>query len=179
MDTAQKIGKLITEEENRDAIHVAVLPVTATTKLLPGEPVGQDGDRDFPIGIVDPFLTKPVLKGQKFWLFLYPGTITSLRHDWTHPAVPNSDGITITTGYSSSDRREAQTWIEDYASELGISFNELVDGLEDYLANGSYFSLGSTFDGIQTNHTLFAKYEIWKNCKIPDDMKEDFFSCSC
>jgi hypothetical protein len=44
------------------------------------------GPCDQPIGVVDPFLVKPVEPGQRFWLFLYPGSITGLRHVWSHPA---------------------------------------------------------------------------------------------
>jgi hypothetical protein len=90
-----KLGSLITDgDRRRDAIHIAVAPVTAAEPLAPGQhvgfiPSGQTetvGLADRLIGIVDPFLTNPVEPGQRFWLFLYPNTVTSLRHVWTHPA---------------------------------------------------------------------------------------------
>jgi hypothetical protein len=90
-----RLGSLITDgDRRRDAIHVAVAPVTAAEPLAPGQHVGfvpanqteTVGPTDRPIGIVDPFLTAPVEPGQRFWLFLYPNTVTSLRHVWTHPA---------------------------------------------------------------------------------------------
>jgi hypothetical protein len=79
------------EHARRDAVHVAVAPVVAAAHLLPGQHVGvladgRAGADEEPIGVVDPFLTEAVRPGQRFWLLLYPGTITSLRHVWTHPA---------------------------------------------------------------------------------------------
>lgn len=78
-------------DPRRDAVHVAIAPVVAGEKLYPGDPVGLYGGKAFdnvgePIGIVNPFLANPVLGGETFYLFLYPNTVTSLRHTWTHPA---------------------------------------------------------------------------------------------
>lgn len=86
------VGFTPPENSRRDAIHVAVIPVTASETLDPGEPVGLDSDGGFcwvddePIGVVDPFLKGAVMKGEQFWLFLFPNTVTHLRHAWSHPA---------------------------------------------------------------------------------------------
>lgn len=74
----------------RDAIHSAVAPAEAGVALEPGQHVARSSDGTFTpvgkkIGIVDPYLKSPVAKGEMFWLFLYPGSVTSLRHVWTHP----------------------------------------------------------------------------------------------
>ena len=77
-DTLKLIGKPITEEVGRDAVHIAVIPMVATRLMKPGEHLQN--------GIVDPFLKEMVPVGERYWLFLYPATITSLRHVWQHPA---------------------------------------------------------------------------------------------
>ncbi len=95
MDPEPRFGQLIEDgERRRDAVHIAVAPVTATERLVPGQHVGLVEEANFElvgscennIGLVDPFLTQEVEPGQRFWLFLYPGTITGLRHVWTHPS---------------------------------------------------------------------------------------------
>jgi hypothetical protein len=86
------LGNLPDDDARRDAVHIAVAPVVAGSRLQPGRRVGLASDgRAYSvqveqIGVVDPFLTEPVEAGQRFWLFLYPNTVTSLRHVWTHPA---------------------------------------------------------------------------------------------
>jgi hypothetical protein len=89
------IGELCTEDARRDAIHIAIAPVVSRQPLQSGDRVALDErgtafcveeNDSRAIGIVDPFLRTQVQRGDKFWLFLYPNSITNLRHVWEHPA---------------------------------------------------------------------------------------------
>ena len=94
-DALATLGTIITPEEKRDAIHLAVIPVQATEQFFPGDHVTTEGDQAYAcssnesVGIVDPFLTERVAKGQWFWLIIKPREITSLRHVWAHPHFPD------------------------------------------------------------------------------------------
>ena len=118
-----KLGQLIETETFRDAFHIAVAPVTAGEKLSPGDhigflPDGAVGEATANIGIVDPFLKKTVKKGDKFWLFLYPNTVTSLRHNWEHPAFSEKKCEEVV-----SDKSFSEKWMRQWAvRHMGIDY---------------------------------------------------------
>lgn len=95
-DHVKLVGKLVEGDPGRDAIHIAIIPMVAISDLQPGQHLRS--------GIVDPYLKEPVKRGEKFFLFLYPGTVTSLRHVWTHPAFAD-ESIP-----SPKRRSEADVW---------------------------------------------------------------------
>ena len=104
-DNIPNLGEVFSLLARRDAIHVSVAPVEAGENLLPGQHVGvmnnmaynTKGRSFINIGVVDPFLTrKTVRKGTKFWLFIYPGTVTSIQHQWTHPSFDKDDDDYVT-----------------------------------------------------------------------------------
>lgn len=112
MNEATQLGQLIENGNgHRDAVHIAVAPVTAAEKLRPGQHVGfaHEGNRalvaptDRNIGIVDPFLSNDVEAGQQFWLLLFPNTVTGMRHVWSHPAFQLQHKLAETNNVRRSD----------------------------------------------------------------------------
>ena len=128
-----KLGTTPVAGANRDAIHIAVAPVTCDEIVRPGQHVAIAGDGNKvyvegeAVGIVDPFLTGLVPIGTPFWLLLYPQTITSLRHEWTHPAFANAP---VSPAVELSN-----AWLRRFASRVGFSYDDLV-GLADDLQHG-------------------------------------------
>lgn len=120
------IGKLIDQERHRDAIHVAVAPVIAAYTLVIGSHVciREDGKAAYgsgAIGIVDPFLTVAPKEGDQFYIFLYPGSITSLRHDWVHPAF--KDAVPAKE-QPRSDKAASEAWLRQYALRVNSHYED-------------------------------------------------------
>lgn len=117
------LGQIITTPQARDAIHVAVAPVIASETLHPGQHIGLVKDSTTHataltthIGIVDPYLRHQVSKGQQFWLFLYPQTVTGLRHDWSHPAWP--EATIVPAPVVAPAMSESETWLREYVRKV-------------------------------------------------------------
>jgi uncharacterized protein (TIGR02996 family) len=79
-----KLGEAPPQGAGRDAVHVAVIPMIALQDLTPGQRLRG--------GVADPFRQGVIAKGDRYWLCLYPGTVTSLRHVWTAPGFAEEAG---------------------------------------------------------------------------------------
>lgn len=106
-----KLGRILGDNEKRDAIHVAIAPVWSRQVMRPGQRVSlvlgsstqvqaTEPSQDS-IGIVDPFLEGGIAPHQKFWILLFQGTTTGLRHDWSHPKF--KDDQDLNADYDSND----------------------------------------------------------------------------
>lgn len=186
----ETLGKLISENERRDAIHVAIAPVLATEKLFPGQPIsvvkGESSSAEPHIGIVDPFLKGGVFPGQRFWLFLYPNTVTGMRHHWSHPAFSEEDAAEPSSGTAWEEMlNESREWIQSFANEAGLSFDEIVDIGVNYIDSGEfhteYHTERSRDAALDRNPEEFWHHiHILTGKKIPEDDKDDMpFNCTC
>lgn len=185
-DTQSLIGKLIEGHQDRDAIHVAVAPITAPHDLLPGQHVNAKGEGLAPVvGIVDPYLTQTIRKGERCWLFLYPNTVTGLRHDWAHPAFEQTGRIHIPAGASKEEVR-----LREIAAAIGIGYDEMMYGADEWVDT----SVGAKWGGVYLTQQgseswrdefpryvdeFWRLYEVVRGKPVPDEHKASFFSCSC
>lgn len=174
-----KLGQIISGEQHRDAIHIAVAPVMAGHTLKPGEHVGfmangRTGVVAETIGIVDPFLKDEVELGERFWLFLYPNTVTSLRHEWSHPSF----ALEPILERPSSEIKKSIDWISNFAIDLGVPENEL-------MVMASLSDDGSICFGNETNYAGSEDVqEFWKHFQIVTGKKvavqpDSTFRCAC
>lgn len=183
------LGKIIPEDvvQEKDAIHVAVAPVRAGERLEPGdrinfEPNGTVGLSSAPIGIVDPFLPEAVEEGERFWMYLFPGTITSLRHDWTHPSF---------TAESKVDREGSEMWLKAFVDRQGLPPYEDLIALatgRELVGRDEHGNYGAAIDG--DTFTIYGRDaygeipdEFWNHVEIVTGMRfpirPKYFRCSC
>jgi hypothetical protein len=130
------LGQILDTDARRDAIHIAIAPVVALEALKPGQRIGvKDGQatsavKDHEtIGVVDPYLRRTVETGQRFWLFLYPNSITTLRHEWVHPAFSHQEPMD-----------ELQVAAEMVAQQCGKTYAALMDDAREFVSSLEYSS---------------------------------------
>lgn len=131
----------VPDSQRRDAIHVAVIPVTLRTAMAPGTHVGVElrddeycasQDTKPHIGVIDPFRQENMDANTRAWLFLYPGTARSLHHVWEHPTL--DDKLV---------KARALDIVLNMATDIGCSHLELMETARNNLHGGDeYIRLG-------------------------------------
>ena len=178
----RSLGRLVTDDQPRDAVHIAVVPVVAGEDTWAGQHVGlEEGKlsrKAKNIGVVDPFLTVPVKAGEKCWLFLYPGSITSLSHLWSHPAFDQQDAGRISKDVHIA---KSKAWIAEHAELLGLSADVLMENGSSWLEYDDYIvQHGSERWRDNFNPTEFwHHYEVITGKVVPEDKKQSFYCCTC
>jgi hypothetical protein len=189
-ETLKALGKLVVGEPPRDAVHIAVIPVknSSYAELRPGCRVhisyiagegataweATDYDENEWDGVVDPYLAAPVPEGASFWMFLRPGSITSLRHEWTHPAFPSAMAV-------PGSRDASEAWLRDYCERYRGDYEEMIK----VASTGGYYSWGDD-DGPPGYRGTACETEFWMHVEIVCGKRFDnahregvHFSCSC
>lgn len=206
-DALETLGMIHTREEKRDAIHLAVLPVEAGEKLSPGEHLYLKDGKAFgmygggptaertAIGIVDPFLVQRVKPGERFWLVIFPRVITSLRHVWTHPQLPDEVGV---SAVKTENQQESEDWLRNWCSRSDITYDHLLEfakrGVVDSGEDRDYYGRhlyeyqnyggneGYLFGNGTDAHGVIPA-EVWDHVKIVIGQEPIYrplhFSCSC
>ncbi len=170
MDT---IGTLLEGLQERDAIHIAIAPVIAGHNLLyPGNRIGfiKDDNRTVgataskKIGIVDPFLIEPLKTGEQFWMFLFPNTITSLKHNWTHPDF----------SLNADKKESSKQWITNWAAGYGMDYDYAMK-----CGDNEDFFLGEVYND-QIPSEFWIHYEILTGRKVSENTRNrTYFHCAC
>ena len=181
MSNEIRLGVAPDEGAGRDSVHVPVIPVTAQAhfrggsfaRLVPGttdQITRCYAPEHVPIGVVDPFLPQDFIVeiGQKVWLCLLPGSITSLRHEWRHPAFDPEAVV------PASER-----WLREFGAAYGIVYNDLLYYAAGYLNRGEYLTRGAEFEGESVPDEFWDHYEKVTGAVVPANLRGSFFSCSC
>lgn len=173
-----KLGQLVTGKPERDAVHIAVIAVRAGDALQPGQPVCmRDGDahptdRAHVIGVVDPFLDWGPSRGDRFWLFLVPGSITSLRHEWACPAFRGGEQAAPPSG----SKEESMAWLRDCAEGCDVSLSRLIEMARE----GGVVSHGTEYGNDIDREAFWLHLERATGEVFSAAHKGDtYFSCSC
>jgi hypothetical protein len=162
------------------------LPWWRTQPFCRGEHIGllPDGTAGLNppfIGVVDPFLPRRVQAGETFWMFLKPGTITSLRHEWTHPAFEVTK-IKPAPPDKSASEKWMRAWAMrhmsyDYYGDLEGGTLDEDSAYANAIRAGENMSVGCYEDA--RDHIDNEWWGHWEAITGKTGDREAYFSCAC
>ncbi len=192
-DALKTLGTIIDDTAKRDAIHLAVIPAVAGARFAPGaHVVVYNGVSRAPldghgVGIVDPFLTRAVLPGERFWLVIYPRTIQSLRHVWTHPAFPDEADAGSAPEGSGDEyvppaivelrKKQSEKWLRDFCDRNDCPSYEVTLGLAASNDSHDYLLVRGDSAHAELSSQFWDHVEVVLGRKLAH--RPTYFSCTC
>lgn len=184
-DAQQTLGQFLTDEHTeRDAIHIALLPVIAGEDVSPGQTLRfaygstsrvlrceeHYNDVKDIVGIADPFIKGwDIPAGTRFWMFMLPNTVTGMRHEWKHPAVDDRPATT---------ENEHELWLRQYAESNSFDYDELIACLT--AGDGYVCSRGVDNDAQGPSSDVWEHFEALKGNKYDAKHRDGVaYTCSC
>lgn len=172
------LGEYPKTNDDRDAVHIAIIPMIAGEALQPGDRVRKvDGEifktDDAPIGIVDPFLSGEIRRGKRVWLCLFPNQVIGMRHHWKHAAfIP---------------KEESELWLRNFCNDNGsIDFATLIGELNNDIFEDKQFSSDMdedtwSFYGIDASGNIPEEFWLHAENYLGKTFyyRPKYFSCSC
>ncbi len=114
--------------------------------------------------------------GQRFWLFIFPGQVTTLRHEWTHPAFPQE-------AVAEYSKAASEKWLRAWCDANDCPRYETVlaavlDGnRSDW--DRSYIHFDGQDAHAEIPDEFWDHMEIVTGKKYVGDERATGFSCSC
>ncbi len=126
--------------------------------------------------------------GLRFWLVLYPRTITSLRHAWTHPAFePTTVPETRPSKFKELQQKSkaineaSEEWLREWFDGNGLEHDRVMGVIKGEHGADGWIENDSMLAG-DNGSVINIPPEFWnhvENILGPQDKKPDYFTCSC
>lgn len=180
-DALDTLGTVFERDLGRDAVHVAAISVQAPHSLRAGEHVDREGRAHHHngtlVGIVDPFLTEPVERGEWFWLCLYPRTITGLSHVWSHPEFAD------TVAVAAPSKEASEAWLREFCDDFDVPDYDTVMNVAARRADGEQH-WDSEYLHFNEDAVGSIPNEFWDHVEVVlgrpiKGVRAKYFSCSC
>lgn len=179
-DYASTIGYLVGHHGVRDAIHCPIISVIAKVPMAPGEPLriletghAERCDIYLSVGIVDPWLKRPVETGDRFWAWIRPGSISSLSHTWQHKAIPSVKEVIPA-------KEAARVRLEEFAEgPLHVTLEEMLEAIASCADGDDAQLYDHGYEGLGVYKGFWEDYVLYTGKPNPDESSGFFAFFTC
>lgn len=170
------LGKAPSELGIKDAVHVACVSLRAGEFLEPGQEITLNdrneavANKSKSFGVVDPFLTKSVKRGENFWGLLRMHEVPNVRHVWDHPDF-EFNAPTEPIKYNET--------LQEFADDLKISYKEFMEACDKAYENDAPIEYTGPISKKDFDKVYYDKYELWSEWAIETGIEFENCGTAC